>query len=432
MTEQSATYEIHKGNLPRLAKRLKRVQRKATKYGLPVPQLEIVREYTRELKESGRKTGFTQPVLEVKVTGASPVLEGGWKMVAVVDHRIVPHDDFGWIIYTVPWAADEGLEIPSQYHTEPPWCDHCDKVRDRLETFVVVNDEGEYKRVGRNCLKDYMAGVPLHAYAAYLYDLPNIALGLEDVEGGKQEYVDTEAYLAHVSAMIEEYGWRSRKSARESFDGPQSTADEALENMFLDPRRGGTEVVEHNVEEARSALTWARDELPNGDDLNDYEYNLVIAAAQQATSVRRVGLIASLIVAWKGSQTRREEAEASTSRHQGEVKERLDLTLTVTRRLDIEIEAFNGRGTEVLKIHVMRDDDGNVYVWKTTSQKLGEGESFKVRGTVKAHEDYNGIPQTTLTRCKVVHEPCGKLDYWFDGNDWKCEACEEGDKNVDV
>ena len=102
MTERSATYEIHKGNLPRLEKRLKRVQRKAKKYGLPVPQLEIVREYTRELKESGRKTGFTQPVLEVKVTGASPVLEGGWKMVAVVDHRIVPHDDFGWIIYTVP------------------------------------------------------------------------------------------------------------------------------------------------------------------------------------------------------------------------------------------------------------------------------------------------------------------------------------------
>ncbi|MCK5548796.1 MAG: hypothetical protein KAI64_07255, partial [Thermoplasmata archaeon] len=125
------------------------------------------------------------------------------------------------------------------------------------------------------------------------------------------------------------------------------------------------------------------------------------------------------------SLSRRQEADESTSVHQGEIKERLDLTVTVFRRMDIEIEAFNGRGTEVLKIHAMKDDDGNVYVWKTTTQKLGEGERFNLRGTVKAHDLYNDIPQTTLTRCKAVHEPCSALDYWYDDGEWECLACEK-------
>ena len=72
----------------------------------------------------------------------------------------------------------------------------------------------------------------------------------------------------------------------------------------------------------------------------------------------------------------------------------------------------------------MQDEGGNVYVWKTTSQKLEEHETYQLRGTVKSHDDYKGIPQTTLTRCgKIVHDPCGEFDQSFYGGSYECLAC---------
>ncbi|NIN00475.1 MAG: hypothetical protein GTO24_21055 [candidate division Zixibacteria bacterium] len=414
------TYEIHKANLPALRKRLERLRRKAEKYGLPLPELEVLREYTRKVRDSqGFQTGFTQPVLEVKIKGKSPVLEGGWRLIAVVDHRVVPHDDLGWPIYRLPW--EDETPIPEEYRHEAPWCDHCNLVRDRLETFVVLSEDYEWKRVGRTCLKDYTRGVPLHAYAAYLYDLPNIALGLEDdITGGRREYLDTAIYLSHVAAVIDAVGWRSRSEARSDSLGPPATADAALDHLI-----DGEEVTEAHRETAEAALEWARDDLANKERLNDYEWNLAIAASQQATNVRRIGLIASLIHAWKKATTPQVNENGKVSQHMGEIKERLDLILTVARRFDTEIDAYHGRGTEVLYTHIFHDENGNVFVWKTTARKLSEEWTYKVRGTVKEHGSYNGTLQTVLTRCKVVCAECETEGYWWDSEGYHCAGCDE-------
>jgi len=461
MTETRAeTHEIRKENLPRLEKRLARVQKKARKYGLPVPELKILSEGTRPvLNDFGVETGFTVPVLEVLITGQAPVLDGDWNFVAVIDHRIVPHDELGWTIFTLPYwngvecylcegrgevddyidtsnedkiTCDEcfgegriALKVPREFHDEPPWCDHCDLSRDRAETFLIVDDRGEWKRVGRQCLKDYLGGIPLHAYAMFLYDLPNIAFGLPEEPKEKNEYLDTIMYVEHVAAAVDYFGWKSRSDS----DPGDATADIALasiEDARSDDK--GLDVTKAHGAVAKAALDWARDALPEKDDLNDYEYNLVIAASQQATHYRRVGLIASVIRAWELELARRDRADNSNSQHVGELKERLDLTLTVQRQMTVEIPSFNGRGTDYLKIHVFNDEDGNVFVWKTTSQRLGEGETFVGRGTVKEHTDYEGIAQTTLTRCKLVHEPCGELDYWFDDDGWTCLDCTKEEK----
>lgn len=427
MTETVRTkFQIHKANLPKLQKRVDRLARKAEKYGLPVPSFEVgdeffVDEYTGE-GAARRQTGRKIPMLEVKIHGETPVLDGGWRLAAVVDHRVVPHEDLGWPVHSLPWVADDGLKVPTEFHTDPPWCDHCDLVRDRAETFLIVSEDGEWKRVGRQCLADYTHGVPLQAYAAYLYDLPQIGLGLEDFDNPHgPAYVDTETYLTHVAAVIEKYGWRSRAAARESFQGPPATADTALDHLL-----DNEDVTDAHQEQAQAALDWARDELADRDDLNEYEYNLVIAASQQATSEQKIGLVASLPQAHQRHLLEQQLADESNSTHQGEVGERLELTLTVTKRLDIEIAGYRSQYPEILKVHVLQDADGNVYVWKTTSKKLAEHETYRLRGTVKSHDDYKGIPQTTLTRCsKIVHDPCGEYDNWFDDAGWHCRACEK-------
>lgn len=64
-------------------------------------------------------------------------------------------------------------------------------------------------------------------------------------------------------------------------------------------------------------------------------------------------------------------------------------------------------------IYTMKDEAGNVLVWKTTSTlQMGDpndsdtwefihvGDTLRIEGKVKSHEEYKGTKQTVLTRCK--------------------------------
>ena len=72
-------------------------------------------------------------------------------------------------------------------------------------------------------------------------------------------------------------------------------------------------------------------------------------------------------------------------------------------------------------IYTMKDAEGNLYVWKTTSSLtnwqpdgdackcvcIHKGDTMIISGTVKEHSEYKGEKQTVLTRCKfslVAHK----------------------------
>ena len=88
--------------------------------------------------------------------------------------------------------------------------------------------------------------------------------------------------------------------------------------------------------------------------------------------------------------------DASDSEFQGVLGERLTLTVTVTKA--IEVEGNFGTST----IHTMEDADGNVYMWATASKSWAEGSVKNIRGTVKDHRVYRNCKQTVLTRCQEV------------------------------
>lgn len=60
---------------------------------------------------------------------------------------------------------------------------------------------------------------------------------------------------------------------------------------------------------------------------------------------------------------------------------------------------------QTMHIHSFRDSDGNLLVWKTSSNglwDLEEGCKVKITATVKEHAEYRDEKQTVLTRCKIV------------------------------
>ncbi len=67
------------------------------------------------------------------VVGAQVVKMAGWQFAATIEH-----DEDGNIIRQVP-----GVEVDlSAYRTVAAWCSHCNTARNRIDTFVVLHEDG--------------------------------------------------------------------------------------------------------------------------------------------------------------------------------------------------------------------------------------------------------------------------------------------------
>ena len=87
--------------------------------------------------------------------------------------------------------------------------------------------------------------------------------------------------------------------------------------------------------------------------------------------------------------------DPSPSKWQGEVGDRLEKVLSVTKV--IAIEGYYGNST----MHIFSDPEENVYVWTTAAKTLEVGKTYIIRGSVKEHKMFKNVPQTILTRCNI-------------------------------
>lgn len=107
---------------------------------------------------------------------------------------------------------------------------------------------------------------------------------------------------------------------------------------------------------------------------------------------------------------------------------RLTLTVEMKNIYEYTRSAYGRYGTETAYIYNMVAEDGTVYVWKTTAfmciniyegidpdkasyydskgracepQRINPGDVIKIAATVKGQSEYNGQPQTELTRVTI-------------------------------
>ena len=91
--------------------------------------------------------------------------------------------------------------------------------------------------------------------------------------------------------------------------------------------------------------------------------------------------------------------DPSPSKWQGEVGDRLEKVLTVTKA--IPVEGYYGNST----MHIFSDPEENVYVWTTAAKTLEVGKTYIIRGTIKQLSTYKNQKQTILTRCNILDKP---------------------------
>lgn len=397
-----ATYLVPKENAPRLREKLEKLSRKAVKLGCAAILVTLAKTFSRRHPDADRAADGERMVYEALTVQGEPPRLNGWVFAATLEHETAAD---GRSVTILRSHGEESL--PAKYReATPDNCDHCHTNRRRNNTYVVRHEEtGEWRQVGRSCLKDFLG---LHtdpgAMARYATLLLTLEASLrEECEGdyganGWEAY-DLEKFLAYTVQSIDDAGWVSRSQARET--DLLATADAVWYCLTATTVRDREtyripEPTDAARQEVKDALAWV---MAQDATDNDYIHNLQVIVDMEVVTWRTAGYAASIVSSYRRAKERnlrRAVLTASGTSHFGTVGKREEFRLTL-----LGIHSFEGY-YGMTHLHRFADPDGNAAVWFASSAlEMEPGASYRVKATVKKHNDYNGQPQTQLTRVAV-------------------------------
>lgn len=374
-----------------VTKRLDRIAKKAARYGVPF-SYSVGEEHPQEVAVYAVDfinhcqyvdSTYTVAAVDVTIDCEGFVKADGWRVLARIEHG-----DAGNIV-----TGYGDAEIRPEWYTEPGRCDHCGTNRTRAVTFIVEHDDGSVRQVGKSCLKDY-TGI-----------LPNMAIMFADVRD----------LFPDLDCTTEEWGERSpaimyptRLVLAHAFDEiaargyVKSDARDSTRDAVADKVRDGIAPSAAGIAAAENMMVWLSG---IGDDVVGIERDCKPLALSGYAKMRHFGRLAYIPVAYKKAMERKaieEErarataAAAKVSKHVGNVGDRVEF---VAKKAEFITSWETMYGHTFL--YKFTDESGNVYVWFASGAIL-ERNGITVRGTVKKHDERDGVKQTVLTRCKII------------------------------
>lgn len=409
-------YEIPKHRLSFLVEQIGNLNTRAAKIGCTPITLEVLSErmevITNHHISQIMRTSDIKKVLvytKVRIEGQAPKYEG-WTFVATIQHLpAVGKKETLNIIRSLP-----DIEIP-EYFRGRQVCDHCGHDRYRKDTFIIQHETGQWKQVGRQCLKDFLGHKSPHVLAeqAQLF-IEALDLVQDAVEGkGFQgfhvpTYINLKSYLDWVAGVIRVRGWVSCANAK--MKNCQSTADlvaSLLSPVPIKDPRYRAEILklcqeatptEKDKQLSTDAIEWAK----CVETTNDYLYNLNTIAKSGSITENLMGYAASIIPAYAGKiyyqclLNRCEYQKSKQSNHFGTIGKRETFTLTLDKLIPLESQ-FG-----ITMLHLFHDAQGNKAVWFASKKtKLQVGDIVNCKATIKEHNEREGIKQTILSRVSV-------------------------------
>lgn len=331
----------------------------------------------------------TQEFIDTEITGTPPSYEG-WTFLAKVEWDA----DSGLVVYSAPGASniDRAKLVENA-------CDHCKINRSRKHIYVVVDANGNQIQVGSTCLKDFL-GWNVNPVWIDTSDVSEDSLFGEGGYGHTDPTYSTETVLAAAWAAIQEFGFQRADSTSPT----KYTVATVLNPVTPKERKISAQVAPHIPESMQMASLireWILSDAFNGD--SDYVINLKNIAGGNFVRFRNFGFLVSAPQAWAKAMdrdlVRRQEAANTVSAWNGQVGDKLEITVTLKSIRGIssdwgESDLYTFEGVE----------DHQVYKWFSSRVIFREvtDEPIQIKGTVKKLDEYNGIKSTVLTRVKVL------------------------------
>lgn len=390
------TYNVPGFRVAQALKHLTALSIKAVKLGMPEFEVEKGEPFLVPANgDYGIEIGKIQMV-PLTVTGGPPILDG-WRFLAKIDH-----DDAMNIVqgFGVDAVAEKEPGFLKSLQSCEPNCEHCNVKRNRNVTFVFqsTDDPNERIQVGSTCVDDFSGHSSpgdVISLATRWFDVIRDYFDPEDDGFEKpsigQMYFEAEDVLAAGAAAVRQQGhWVSRDSA-----GLDGCSTDWVQQLLLDQKSFSQVVQSSDRLEAKNILSWLRSD--DFDDKNtSYLGNLQAMGIRGAVPFKMTGFLASAVATWhrEQKQQQRQDQERSVSQKLGSEKEKITLSAVVEKIQFIDND-FGGSDLTILK----DQDSGAKMVWFNSGRRtMFEGDTYKITGTVKKHEQRDDIWQTNLTR----------------------------------
>ena len=398
-------YSVFEGNMYDLMKKVNKIKNKCKKFGCDF-HFEKVGEELKSVKDLDGNIVVCKFIV-VEVEGTAIIND--WEFVASVEHT-----EEGNIFY----KALTNVEIPERYRDSQSICEHCNSNRTRKDTFIVRNTvTGEFKQVGKSCLKDFTCGLSAST-ATYFASLKEVFEEAESMTvccSYREIFFNTVEILKYTAETIRHFGYvktenrdNSTKDRMEDFymvnhGMTRWMKDEQIERIKQTMKRVA---FNPNSNEAKEMVNSALDWIQNQEVRNDYLHNLKVTTSLEYTTFGKTGLLVSLFPAFNRelelqAKRKQEEEQGKFSEHVGQIGERLEVEVDSVKCITSWESCYNGYTTTTTYVWKIVDKRGNVFTWKTSNLLDEEVPPKFIKGTVKEHKVFRETKQTELTRCCI-------------------------------
>lgn len=390
------TYTIPMVERETVEKAIAKFQRKATAYGKAL-SVEYGEPYAKErtIYELDDVTNCMKQVdtewVEVfDLTIDSEVIrKDGYSVVAKLEHL----KDGNFVQSFVP-------DSKATWGLLKPICEHCRTKHYRKNTFIVRNEDGTEKQVGSTCLKDYCGIDPQH-FAA-LKQLEDLLLN-NDIDSYSFGHAPVAAYvyptlkaLALASRVNKKQGY-----VRSSDPGSNKTV---LFNLLTE-REEPTEEETAEAERMKAVISVMErdDSYTKINEQRIWFCNSIKPLVNSGyCKDSHLGYIAYAPVLFAQYETLLEDEEKRKKAHEDQAAAS-DYIGEIGDKIDVDIESMDlltswQSDWGYTYLYKIIDKAGNVMIWYASRCV----ETFnRMKATVKAHNERDGVKQTIVTRCRA-------------------------------
>ena len=328
--------------------------------------------------------------------GDDMIKNAGWTVIAKIEHF-----ENGNLV-----TMFNGAETPENWRTCTSRCDHCGTNRRRAVTYMVQREEsGVVRQVGSGCLKEYTGINPV---LAVLWAAIRDYFGENEIVDCDAEHFNSSARLWDVRDVIAHAVDEVNKNGYKSVNqyGSFSTGSRVCERYTdykVDPSKDGYKVADDIIDWMNTFDFEAVDEKIRY--IYSFVRDLVPLTIQGWCKPSHVNRLAYLPVEWKKELERREKDAARAASREaekasgfvGEIGQRIDIKV---KSCDVLTSWETMYGTTFL-VKII-DEDGNVFVWFSSTGIERPFAVKEIKATVKEHNEREGVKQTIITRAKVT------------------------------